>query len=288
VPEPLAILAFDHRSSFLRSFLGVEGEPSPDDLARARTAKTLIAEGLVRAVEDGRVPAHEAGALVDARFGDAAIARVREAGLRVAVPVEASGRREVAFESEGWREALDALAPDWAKVLVRYHPDDDEAMNARQRATVRELRAHCDATERALMIELLVPPLPGQEGPAYDAEVRPDLLVRSIDLFHEAGISADLWKIEGFERAEDYARVARSAIAPCVVLGRGADRAAVERWLRAAAGVEGFAGFAIGRSIWWDALRDLPWEDRDAVVGAIAAAYASYADAWRDSVAATR
>ena len=288
MPDTIAILAFDHRTSFLRSFLGVEGEPSIEDLARARDAKSMIADGLLRAVADGRVAHGEAGALVDARFGDEAIAAVRDAGLRVAVPVEASGRRELAFESEAWREALDAIAPDWAKVLVRYHPDDDEVMNTRQRAHLRELRAHCDATERALMIELLIPPLPGQEGPAYDAEVRPDLLVRSIDLFHEAGIAADLWKIEGLERPADCTRVARAAIAPCVVLGRGADRAAVERWLRAAAGVDGFAGFAIGRSIWWDALRDTPWQERDAVTGAIADAYASYADTWREAVAASR
>ena len=72
---------------------------------------------------------------------------------------------------------------------------------------------------------------------------------------------------------------------PCVVLGRGADRAAVERWLRAAAGVAGFVGFAIGRSIWWDVLRDIPREDRDAVTGAIADSYASYAEMWHDAVA---
>ena len=55
------------------------------------------------------------------------------------------------------------------------------------------------------MIELLVPPLPGQEGPAYDTEVRPDLMVRTIDLFLAAGILADLWKIEGLDRREDCA-----------------------------------------------------------------------------------
>ena len=145
---PLAILAFDHRTSFLRSFLGVDGEPTDADVGRARAAKTLIAEGLVRAVGDGRVPAGEAGALVDARFGADALGVARAAGVRVAVPVEASGRRELAFEHDDWRARLDALAPDWAKVLVRYHPDDDEAMNARQRGLLRDLRAHCDATER--------------------------------------------------------------------------------------------------------------------------------------------
>jgi myo-inositol catabolism protein IolC len=41
----------------------------------------------------------------------------------------------------------------------------------------------------------------------------------------------------------------------CVVLGRGADDAKVDQWLAAAAGVDGFVGFAIGRSIWWDPLK---------------------------------
>jgi 5-dehydro-2-deoxygluconokinase len=38
-------------------------------------------------------------------------------------------------------------------------------------------------------------------------------------------------------------------------LGRGADAAAVERWLTLAAPVSGFSGFAVGRTIWWEALR---------------------------------
>jgi 5-dehydro-2-deoxygluconokinase len=41
----------------------------------------------------------------------------------------------------------------------------------------------------------------------------------------------------------------------CVLLGRGASDDKVDHWLRQAAPVEGFVGFAIGRSIWWDALK---------------------------------
>jgi 5-dehydro-2-deoxygluconokinase len=40
-----------------------------------------------------------------------------------------------------------------------------------------------------------------------------------------------------------------------VLLGRGASDAKVDHWLREAAPVDGFVGFAIGRSIWWDALK---------------------------------
>ncbi len=41
----------------------------------------------------------------------------------------------------------------------------------------------------------------------------------------------------------------------CVVLGRGANDAKVDHWLRQGAPVEGYVGFAIGRTIWWDALK---------------------------------
>ncbi len=40
-----------------------------------------------------------------------------------------------------------------------------------------------------------------------------------------------------------------------VLLGRGASDEKVDHWLRQAAPVDGFVGFAIGRSIWWDALK---------------------------------
>jgi myo-inositol catabolism protein IolC len=49
---------------------------------------------------------------------------------------------------------------------------------------------------------------------------------------------------------------ARAAKASCgFLLGRGATDDKVHRWLRQAAPAEGFVGFAIGRSIWWDPLK---------------------------------
>ncbi|MHB1505864.1 MAG: 2-deoxy-5-keto-D-gluconate 6-phosphate aldolase domain-containing protein, partial [Sulfobacillus sp.] len=42
----------------------------------------------------------------------------------------------------------------------------------------------------------------------------------------------------------------------CIILGHGADDAQVTRWLQAAAGVAGYDGFAIGRTIWWQPVVD--------------------------------
>jgi myo-inositol catabolism protein IolC len=49
----------------------------------------------------------------------------------------------------------------------------------------------------------------------------------------------------------------------------------VEHWLKQAASVNGFIGFAIGRSIWWDALKGYLGGnvERDAAVGQIAENY---------------
>ncbi len=257
------------------SFFGVEGEPSDDDLARAFTAKDVIAEGLLRAIAGG-VATDTAAALVDATYGAGAIETLRAAGVRIAVPVEASGRAELAFEHGDWRDRLDVLDPTWAKVLVRYNPAGDAIMNARQLERLVELHDHCAATERPLMLELLVPPEPAQAGSAFDKGVRPGLVVDAIGAIRGAGATPALWKLEGFTEKRDAVAAAAAAGAPCVVLGRGQDPAAVDRWIRIASGVEGFVGFAIGRSIWWDALRRFIAGDsgRDETADAIAAAFA--------------
>lgn len=274
----------------MTSFFGVEGEPAPEHVERAREAKHVIWEGLLRALDHG-VPRASAGALVDATYGADVIAAAREAGVKVAVPVEASGRTELAFEHADWRERLDALDPAWAKVLVRYNPEGDEAMNGRQRAALLELNEHCVRTGRAFMFELLVPPEPhqllelGGDRARYDAAVRPALMARAIVELRADRIAPDVWKIEGLEDRADCEAIAAVAGAPCIVLGRGADTEAVDRWLHAGAGVPGFVGFAIGRSIWWGALR-LFFDDkqrprgRAAAVERIAANYRRFVDVY--------
>jgi myo-inositol catabolism protein IolC len=253
VTDRLYILAFDHRRSLMTSFFDVRGEPSEADIERARTAKAVIWEGLLAAIDAPDV-GRAAAALVDATYGRDVIREAHEHDVRIAVPVEASGRDELAWEHDDWKARLAELDPTWAKVLVRYHPDGDADANERQRAKLRELAEHCRDTGRACMIELLVPPLPSQAGPSYDDDLRPDLMVRAIDELREDGANVDVWKIEGVRDVDQGRRVLWAAGAPCVVLGRGADRSAIDRWLTVAASA-GFAGFAIGRSIWWDALK---------------------------------
>ena len=102
----------------------------------------------------------------------------------------------------------------------------------------------------------------GGDTERYDAELRPELMRRSIENIQNVGIESDVWKIEGVDDREDAQMLAeqtrsgpgRERVA-CVLLGRGASTEKVEQWLEQAAPVEGFIGFAIGRSIWWDSLK---------------------------------
>ena len=108
----------------------------------------------------------------------------------------------------------------------------------------------------------------GGDTDRYDAELRPELMRRAIEEIQDYGIEVDIWKIEGVDERDDAEMLAEQTRSGegregvvCVLLGRGASTEKVEHWLRQAAPVEGFIGFAIGRSIWWDALKGFLAED---------------------------
>ncbi len=263
----LYILAFDHRGSFTKRF-GVEGEPTAADNQRFADGKHLIFEGIEAALARGADPS-VTGALVDEQFGGptdvpkAAKAR----GIKLAMPVEKSGQEEFDFEyGDSFGAHIERYDPDFSKVLVRYNPDGDAEMNQRQAERLRRLSDWLHANDRKFLFELLVPAEEDQlasvngDAKRYDAELRPKLMIRAIAELQDAGIESDIWKIEGVDERVDAERISaqcrkggRDGVA-CVVLGRGADDDKVDDWLRAGAPVDGYVGFAIGRSIWGDPL----------------------------------
>ena len=275
----LYILAFDHRGSFTKRF-GVEGEPTPDDLQRFSDGKLLIFDGIEAALEKGADRA-VTGCLVDEQFGAPAQVpqKARARGIKLAMPVEKSGQKEFDFEyGDDFGAHIERFDPDFSKVLVRYNPDGDAEMNGRQAERLRRLSDWLHESDRKLLFELLVPAEDAQlaavdgDSDRYDAELRPDLMIRSITELQGAGVEADVWKIEGVDERADCERIAAQCRADgrdgvvCVVLGRGADDEKVDHWLRQGAPVDGYVGFAIGRSIWGDPLKswidgDLPRED---------------------------
>jgi myo-inositol catabolism protein IolC len=267
----LYILAFDHRGSFQKKMFGIEGDPSEEETERISDAKHLIFEGMLKAVEQGADPG-VTGVLVDEQFGAPKNipGEAKERGLLLAMPVEKSGQNEFDFEyGDDFGAHIERFDLDFSKVLVRYNPDGDQAMNERQTERLRRLSDWLHERDRKFLFELLVPAEDhqleqvGGDTDRYDAELRPELMRRSIVALQDAGVEPDIWKIEGIDTQEDCARIAATCRRDgrdgviCVVLGRGADDQKVEHWLRQGAPVEGYAGFAIGRTIWWDALKGL-------------------------------
>jgi myo-inositol catabolism protein IolC len=292
----LFILAFDHRRS-IRPLFGIAGEPTPPQSARISAAKRIIFDGLLQAagrIEGVGVPA----LLVDEEFGSEVLDLAREEEVVAAVAVERSGQAEFQLEyGTDFGAHIERFEPDLVKALVRFNPDGDASLNRRQIDRLRRLEDWLRGEDRDLLFELLIPATPdqlrscGEDRDRFDAELRPELVCRAVTELQDAGVEPAIWKIEGIEERSDCERIAGTCRqhgrddVRCLILGRGADEAKVEHWLRVAAPVEGFGGFAVGRTIWWDSIgAHLTGElDRAGAVAAIAERYLRFVDAYRDA-----
>jgi len=289
--KSLYILPFDHRHSFITGVFHWEEPLTPDQVAEIAVSKQMIYDGFKAAVADSDMP-DRAGILVDEKFGTAILRDAAAHAYVTCVSTEKSGQAEFDFEyGDEFARHIEAVNPTFAKVLVRYNPEGEPRINARQVERLRRLSEYLARTRRLFMFELLVPPervqlerLGGSRA-AYDRELRPRLMVDTIHALQDGGVEPDVWKIEGLDRREDCERAVAAArrggrtTAGCIVLGRGSDEQAVMRWLTIAAGVTGFIGFAVGRTTWLDALA--AWRahtiSREVAVARIAKRYEEWA-----------
>jgi myo-inositol catabolism protein IolC len=295
----LYILSFDHRGSFKKGLMGITGVPTQDECQRISELKTLIYEGFTRAIAHG-APRDSCGLLIDEEFGTEVARSARRERFTLAMPVERSGQEEFDFEfGDDFGEHIKAFDPDFAKVLVRYNPDGDTELNHRQAGRLAQLSGWLRANDRQFLFELLVPATAGQfdqvgrDQDAYDRDLRPDLVVRTIAQLQDAGVEPNIWKIEGLEARTDCERAVSQARAggrdqvTCVVLGRGANLDRVAHWLTQAAPVDGYVGLAVGRTIWLDALSEhvAGRLARDAAIERIAANYRQMIDVYASAAA---
>jgi myo-inositol catabolism protein IolC len=290
--QPLYILPFDHRGSFQTKMFGWKGALTPEQTAQIAAAKQVIYDAFKAALAGG-VAKQKAGILVDEQFGAAILRDAAQHGYITACPAEKSGQDEFDFEyGEDFAKHIEAFKPTFCKVLVRYNPEADKTLNQRQTGRLKRLADYLHLSKRLFMFELLVPPEPAQlerlkgDKKAYDLQLRPELMVHAIHELQDAGVEADVWKIEGLSRREDCEKVVKAAHrngrdkVGCIVLGRGEDDKKVREWLATAAAVKGFIGFAVGRTTFWDPLVD--WRanktTREAAVTEIARRYREWVD----------
>ena len=291
--RPLYVQPFDHRGSFQSGLFGWKSPLSAAQTAEIAASKRIIYDGFLAALAAG-APRDKSAILVDEQFGAAILRDAKAAGIVTACPAEKSGQEEFDFEyGDDFARHIEAFDPTFCKVLVRYNPEGDRALNQVQAGRLKRLSDYlAGATRSYFMFELLVPAEKAQldalkgDKKAYDLQVRPRLMVQAIRELQQAGVEPDLWKIEGLDRHEDCEAIVAAARAGgrdhvgCIVLGRGENDQKVREWLGIARKVPGFIGFAVGRTVFWQPLVD--WKaqkaTREQAVARIATRYREFVD----------
>ena len=263
----ISMLAFDHRTSAAKKLFGASAL-SPGDASSLAEAKTLIAESALSAVPHIGSES-EVSILADPEYGLGAVAKAHEAGTPVALALERSGLRELSLlDGELLAAALDGTAPvRWGKVLVRWNPGDSEGRKTANLQALESARTLCQSKGMEFLLELIVPATPadmelvGDSEDRFQRELLRFRLPEAIwELTHQLG-PPHLWKIQGVESPAVCQAVAEAATQDgatprIVVLGAAADPAQISRWFHSSAAASAYCGFAIGRSIWENPIRN--------------------------------
>ena len=262
----LLILAADHRDSLERGLYGLTAPPTPAQAARVSADKLLIYQALLDAA--AQLPAQiQPGVLIDEQYGAsvAELASHSAGAISVGMPVEAGGQEWFGFAyGQDWQQHAGFFAAH-PKVRVRDNPGLDPASREQQAGRVAQVSAWAARADRSLIVDLRVPATgAGQDAAGGtrdrdDDELRPGHTVAVMEYLQDHGVEPAFWMVEGPGRHDDAVAVAAMAQrggrqARCLAGGGHAPYDTLKHWLEVAAPVPGWAGFAIGASIWWDPL----------------------------------
>ena len=293
----LYILAFDHRGTLTKGLLGVEGrEPTEEEASRVSSMKDIIFDGFLQAKDSG-ISGGDPAILVDEKFGIHVQEKAKEMGIKFAAPAEKSGQKVFDFEyGDNFGKKIEEVGADFVKILVRWNPNDNSETRQLQGERIKILSDWLDENDKKFLLEFLVPATDeqlesvGGDQTRYDSEIRPRLAVQVVEEMRERGADPDIWKIEGLDTREDCENISKvikdggRENVMAVVLGRGADDKKVNEWLTAGSSVDGYSGFAIGRSIFWTSLKG--WhageKSRDEAVSEIANSYLQFISVYQN------
>jgi len=265
--RPLYLLPFDHRHSYVTGMFHATPPLTIEQRQAVIDSKRVIYDGFRQALLRG-VPSDFAGILVDEEFGADILLDAASNGYVTALSTEKSGSEEFEFEyGDAFAQHIESFQPTFAKALVRFNPEGDGALNERQTTRLRRLSEYCRSAGRKFMFELLVPATEAQLDRVggkgrYEGHIRPALMLDTIRTMQDSGVQPDIWKVEGLDNVDDCERVVEMARrdgrddVSCIVLGHGADEEKVRSWLQIAASVDGFIGFAVGRTTFWRPIAD--------------------------------
>ena len=257
--KPLLILPFDHRSSFSKNILGLEGKLNNRQNKEIAKFKEIIFEAFLKVQKKYRHRDYF-GILVDEEYGSKIIKKAKKSKAKICLPVERSGQAELQFAyGRSFGQHITRIKPDYVKVLVRYNPLN-KTINKRQLQKLKELDNFCRKNNYQIILELLVPPTDRDLKIAktennYHRQLR---LKRTLGAIKEIqpAISINIWKLEGFDKIS-WPKIIKAANqkSKIIFLGRGEEKALVAKWLKAALPYKEIIGFAIGRTVFLNPLK---------------------------------
>jgi 5-dehydro-2-deoxygluconokinase len=275
------MLASDHRWQW-EEWCDSAGVPRP----RISEVKNLVVEAFAAARERSADVARHGVLLLDAIYGADAVGRARAAGFPVGTPVEKAGVFPLEWQSDPFYHGQ--AGNSFVKVLVRYRPEWPPAAKDEQMRKLLELQAWCREQRTVLLVEIVIMRKDEDEH-EFEERGRPRLLASIIRDAYVRGLVPHIWKIEGTSSADGAAKIdeaIRERSEPRqVILGKGADGATIARWFSAAAPLPSTAGFAIGRSVFWNPCTAYLTGRTSAVdaVEMMASTYLSLIDQWRSA-----
>jgi len=268
--KPLYILPFDHRATFAQKFFNKNSiaDLTSEEHQLITGYKQIIYEGFKKAVQS-TVPKENAAILIEEEFGDEILKNAKENGFVVILTIEKSGQEEFEFQYDGDFPAhIEKYNPQFVKVLIKYNPEDIRDLKTRQLEKLKTVSDFCIVKGFKFLLEVLIIPTKNQgeivNNPKeeFDKTLRPNLTVRMIKELQTARVEPDVWKLEGFDSKEDYIEIVKTARengrnnVGLVILGRGENEEKIDEWLKIGKEVAGVIGFAVGRTVFWQAILD--------------------------------
>lgn len=274
---PVYMLAVDHRWQW-DEWCDANGI----DRARIPELKALATDAFLDArARDARVASHGA-LLIDTLYAGVQVDRVREAGATVGTPAEWPGSYPLRWQCE---PMSDALTGHFVKVLVKHRPDYPGHIVAGQLEDLLALQAWCHTHDRVLVVEVVVPRAQ-EDDDAFERGGRAAIVADYVRMAYAADLVPDYWKLEGTTNSQAAAivdaAIAEDPLPRFLLLGKAADMARIDLWFAAAKTMKTAAGFAIGRTVYFEpTTKWLRGEiTRDEAQEAIVATYRQLIDRW--------
>ncbi|TDN63172.1 5-dehydro-2-deoxygluconokinase [Paraburkholderia sp. BL10I2N1] len=274
--DELLVFAFDHRSQ-----LADVAQQTGQSESRIGQLKQLLVE-TVAEVEQEHGLTGKVGILADDRYGQDALNAATGRGWWIGRPVELPMSNPLEFE---WGRSIGSHLASWpkehvVKCLVQYHPDDTIDNRLEQEAQLLALYQAVQVSGHELLLEVI---------PPGNLPQMSDTVLRALTRLYDLGICPDWWKLE---QPAAQAWPAIDALISgrdpycrgVVLLGLNVPVDRLREGFRAARASTTCRGFAVGRTIFYEASRKwFAGELDDAgLKRETAAIFVTLVDAWRE------